>query len=263
VSLRSRLGTARSLVMSSLCRRVVPFAGRKAIVSFSFDDFPRTALTAGGSILEEAGARGTYYAAAALMNTSDELGEHFTAPDLFAVLERGHELGNHTFGHISSRSVSCSEFCSNVEQGRRAFEERTGVNPQNFSYPFGDVTLRAKQAVGSKVASARSITPGCNGPEIDLNLLRANKLYGDIDQASRLNALIRENVRRKSWLIFYTHDVRPRPSVYGCTPELFESVVSSAVASASEILPVGQALISLGIQPAAAREAEPARAARS
>jgi peptidoglycan/xylan/chitin deacetylase (PgdA/CDA1 family) len=263
VSLRSPLGAIRNGILSHVYRRVIPFTKREPIISFTFDDFPRTAYIEGGSILEAFGARGTYYAAPRLMNTSGEVGAHFNAEDLLSLLGKGHELANHTFDHISSRSVSCSDFYSNVEKGRRALEERTGVKPRNFSYPFGDVTLCAKQAVGGKVASARSIIPGFNGPEVDLNLLRANKLYGDIDQAGRLNELIEENVRRKGWLIFYTHDVRPQPSPYGCTPELFQSVASAAVASASEILSVDQALISLGIQPATAREAELARVTQS
>ncbi len=52
-------------------------ANRGPIVSFSFDDFPRTAYSAGGAILERFGVRGTYYAAAGLMNTANELGEQF------------------------------------------------------------------------------------------------------------------------------------------------------------------------------------------
>lgn len=259
MSFRSQLGSARNRVMSSLYRRVVPFTSRKAIVSFTFDDFPRSALTAGAPILEAFDARGTYYAAAALMNTPGGLGDQFTADDLHQLLDRGHELGNHTFSHLSSHAASCSAFCDDLEKGRQALEERVGVNPENFSYPFGDITLPAKQAVGRHVASARSIIPGFNVHQIDLNLLRANKLYGDIDQAGRLNALIQENVRRHGWLIFYTHDVRPQPSPYGCTTALFESVVSAAARSESQILSIGQALISLGARPAAPREAQQAQ----
>jgi peptidoglycan/xylan/chitin deacetylase (PgdA/CDA1 family) len=255
MSIRSLLGAARRGMLSSLCRRVVPFASRDAIVSFTFDDFPRNAYNAGGSILEEFGARGTYYAAAGLMNTLGELGEYFCADDLIALLAKGHELGSHTFSHISGRSVSCPVFCADVEKSKQALEELTEVKLSNFSYPFGHVTLRTKKVLAPHVASARGITPGFNGPEIDLNLLRANRLYGDVGQAPRLNALIQENVRRKSWLIFYTHDVRQEPSEYGCTPELFESVVSFAAQSRSRILTVAQTLGELGVLAGAVRSA--------
>jgi len=233
--------------MSSLCRRVVPFAGREPIVSFTFDDFPRSAYTVGGSILEQFGAHGTYYAATSLMNTSGELGEHFTAADLSGLLSNGHELANHTFSHISSRAVSCEQFESDTERGKQSLEELTGHSVNNFSYPFGHVTLQTKKSLAHDVVSARGNSPGLNGPEIDLNLLRANRMYGGIEEAVRLKAMIQENARRKSWLIFYTHDVRPQPSQYGCTPELLASVVSSALQARSRILNIAAALTELGV----------------
>jgi hypothetical protein len=80
-----------------------------------------------------------------------------------------------------------------------------------------------------------------------LNLLRANCVYGDLDEAAPLEALIAENRMRKSWLIFYTHDIRPQPSPYGCTPALFESIVACAARSGSRILTVAQTLTEMGV----------------
>jgi peptidoglycan/xylan/chitin deacetylase (PgdA/CDA1 family) len=248
MSVRSGLGAARRRVLCSLYRRTVPLGNRGPIVSFTFDDFPRTAYSAGGPILEQFGARGTYYTAAGLMNTSNELGEQFCSEDLDSLLEKGHELASHTYSHISSRSVPCAIFCEDAEKGRKAIEEMTSVDASNFAYPFGHVTLQAKRALGPTLTSARSIVPGFNGPEVDLNLLRANSLYGDLDRATVAEELIRENVEKESWLIFYTHDVRPNPSAFGCTPELLEATVSSAVRSACRILTVGEALVEIGVQ---------------
>jgi peptidoglycan/xylan/chitin deacetylase (PgdA/CDA1 family) len=248
VSIRSGLGFARRGLLGSLFRRTVPLGNRGPIVSFSFDDFPRTAYSVGGSILEQFGARGTFYAACGLMNTCSELGDQFCAEDLDSLLEKGHELASHTYSHISSRSVPCAEFCEDVEKGRKAIEEVTGAESSNFAYPFGHVTLRAKRALATSLTSARSIVPGFNGPEIDLNLLRANSLYGDLDNAKRVEELIAENIKRESWLIFYTHDVRPNPSPFGCTPALFEAAVSCAMHSGSHILTVQEALLEAGVQ---------------
>src|SRR6185437_7943730 len=127
-----------------------------------------------------------------------------------------------------------SAFQADVRKGIEAVNELTGGNATNFAYPFGHVTFATKKAVGNMVTSARGVFPGFNGPEVDLNLLRANRLYGDVDQLDGAKRLIEENVRRNSWLIFYTHDVRPNPSQYGCTPELLESVLSVAAASGSQ-----------------------------
>ena len=248
VSVRSGLGGMRRRVLCALYRRSLPLKNRGPMVSFSFDDFPRTAYLVGGSILEQVGARGTFYAAYGLMNTKNELGDQFRADDLDSLLEKGHELASHTYSHVSSRYTRCEAFCKDVEKGRQAIEEVTGADCSNFAYPFGHVTLRAKRALGMSLTSARSVIPGFNGPEIDLGLLRANSLYGDLDGARRVEELIAENSKRRSWLIFYTHDVRPNPSPFGCTPALLEAAVSCAARSDCQILTVQEALGVAGVQ---------------
>jgi peptidoglycan/xylan/chitin deacetylase (PgdA/CDA1 family) len=248
VSVRSGLSAARRRVLCALYKHNMPLGDRGPIVSFTFDDFPRTAYSAGGAILEQFGARGTYYTAMGLMNTANELGEQFRSDDLDSLLEKGHELASHTFSHISCRSVSCPAFRADVEKGRKAIKEVTGCRPANFAYPFGHVTLQAKGTLGASLTSARSIVPGFNGPQVDLNLLRANSLYGAADQAAKAEDLIVENAQRKTWLIFYTHDVQRKPSPYGCTPELLQAVVSCVVLSGCRILTVREALAEIGVQ---------------
>lgn len=216
------------------------------MVSFTFDDFPRSALLAAGRILEDFGGRGTYYTAAGLMEKSNGLGELCNLDDLRAVLERGHELGTQTYEHSSCRKLSTREFERDVQHGIDEVERLTGYHADNFAYPYGHVTLGTKRAL-QNLSSIRSIFPGVNGPEIDLNLLRANRLYGDVEGNRAVQKLISDNLQQKSWLIFYTHDVRPNPSEYGCTPEVFEFAVSAAAKSGTRILTVGKALSELGI----------------
>jgi peptidoglycan/xylan/chitin deacetylase (PgdA/CDA1 family) len=217
------------------------------VVSFTFDDFPRSAYTVAGAILDKYGVRATYYVAMGLMGTENHLGEHFRREDLDSLTRDGHELANHTFRHISSRSVGLNEFVQDVEKGASSLRSiQGGGAPRNFAYPFGDVTVRAKKALGSVVTSARGIIGGVNGPEVDLNLLRANGLYGDADCYERAKELVLMNERKNSWLIFYTHDVRPQPSRYGCTPELFQAVVALALDRGARLLPVSKVLEGMG-----------------
>jgi peptidoglycan/xylan/chitin deacetylase (PgdA/CDA1 family) len=231
-------------------------------VSFTFDDFPRSALSVGGAILEKFGARGTYYVTFGLMNKENELGELFHADDLSSLIDRGHDLGTHTFHHSSCHSSSLSEFVEDVQRGKDAVVDLVGHEPSNFAYPYGDVSLRVKKNVGPILKSCRGIVPGFNGPEVDLSLLRANKLYGDLDQLGAAEALIEENLKRKTWLIFLTHDVSPSPSIYGCTPALFEAVVSRAVRSGSRILTIEATLAAIGGVVAESREYAAVRKSR-
>jgi peptidoglycan/xylan/chitin deacetylase (PgdA/CDA1 family) len=247
MNLRSQLGDIRRSILCAAHRRTLPLGNGGPIVSFTFDDFPRSALHTAGQVLEQYGARGTYYVAGGLMNVTNELGELFHAEDLDSALERGHELGTQTFHHSSCRSVSLNEFWDDVQQGNQLIKNVVGHNSTNFAYPYGHATFHSKRILGPRLTSSRSIIPGFNGPEVDLNLLRANCLYGDLDQAPRIAALVQENVKQKTWLIFYTHDVRPDASEYGCTPGLFQSAVSLAARSGSRILTIANALSEFGV----------------
>jgi peptidoglycan/xylan/chitin deacetylase (PgdA/CDA1 family) len=245
--LRTKLGDAHAGLLALAHQRPVSFAGQAPVITFSFDDFPRTAYSIGGAILERFGARGTYYAAPGLQNTAYGLEKHFAWGDLEELLAKGHELGSHTYGHVSCRSLSYTNYYADAVKGQRTLEEQTGQAAQSFSYPFGHVTLQTKKLLSPQFASARGIRPGFNGPQVDLNLLRANRIYGDVDEAPQLERLITENLQRKSWLIFYTHDVQPQPSPYGCTSALLESIVACAARSGSRILTVAQTLREMGV----------------
>jgi peptidoglycan/xylan/chitin deacetylase (PgdA/CDA1 family) len=241
--LRSQISSTRRKVLCALARRDVPIPCDHPLISFSFDDFPRTALTVGGSILQEAGVRGTYYAAPGLINTLNHLGPHFCREDLLDLLATGHELASHTYSHASARTTGLANYVYEVEKGYQTLAETLGLNTsRQFAYPYGEITLRIKSSVGPKMQSCRGIYPGLNGPHVDLNLLRANRICGDTEELAPAKALIDENCRKKSWLIFYTHDVRPNPSPYGCTPALLEQVVRTAVESGARIATIAEVI---------------------
>jgi peptidoglycan/xylan/chitin deacetylase (PgdA/CDA1 family) len=250
MSLRTAVGTVRRGMLSHLLSRRVPLGNAGPLVSFSFDDFPRTAYTVGAPILQGFGARGTYYVTPGLMGKVNNLGEHYSLQDLQSLVEQGHELASHTHSHLSCREVPLHSFRADVRKGRQAiFDQMAIADSGNFAYPYGDVTLRAKQALGLEMLSCRGTTKGINGPEVDLNLLYANSLYGDLTHLAVVQRLILENEARKGWLIFYTHDVCSRPSRFGCIPELLEAAVSFAAQSRAKIVTVADALTKLQAQP--------------
>jgi peptidoglycan/xylan/chitin deacetylase (PgdA/CDA1 family) len=244
MSFRHLLGKARWAAISAAYRREFRLPGDAPIVSFTFDDFPRSALRVGGAILRSYGARGTFYAAMGLMGQVNALGPQFCPEDLQTLLEDGHELGSHTFGHVSGRSTSLPSFEADVLKGKQAVEEIAGAGPlHQFSYPYGQVTFRAKRRLGAGMSSCRGIFGGVNQSPVDLNLLRANSLYSESLNLAGIRRLLELNEQRRSWLIFYTHDVSGCPSSFGCTPAEFESVVRLAVRSRARVLPIGQALL--------------------
>jgi peptidoglycan/xylan/chitin deacetylase (PgdA/CDA1 family) len=242
MTLRSQLGRLRAEMLSAVHSRPLPLHNQGPVVSFCFDDFPRTAYTTGGAILKSCGVCGTYYAAPGLMNTTNELGDQFRQEDIDSLLADGHELGCHTFSHVSCRAVSPRSFESDVLKGRQVIRTLTGCDVGNFAYPYGHVSIRSKKQIGALMSSCRGIYGGINDIDADLNLLRANSLYGDVDQYSRFESLLTANVARRGWLIFYTHDVRRNPSAFGCTPALLDQTVALASESGCRIASIKEAL---------------------
>ena len=222
-------------------RRPAVLKTGEPLVTFTFDDFPKSACTAGAAIVESFGGRATYYTAMGLCGTENRLGPQFDAEDLRFLAESGHEIGNHTFSHLSARRCSSAKFLADVRRCEEAF--RTASIPgwtQNFAYPYGEVSIWTKSRLGATVSSCRGTQPGRNGPVMDLNLLRANPLYGGIELGQSVLKLIRENAKRAGWIIFYTHDVSDTPSPYGCTSALLEYAARCAADHAHHSMPVAQ-----------------------
>ena len=244
MSFRHLLGRVRWGVISAAHRRDFRLSGDAPIVSFTFDDFPQSALHVGGAILKSYGACGTFYAAMGLMGQMNALGQQFCEEDLQTLLRDGHELGSHTFSHLSCRSTSLPSFEADVLKGKQAVEEIVGADTSHqFSYPYGHVTFRTKPRLGAGMSSCRGIFPGVNESAVDLNLLRANSLYSRSLDLEGIHMLLGLNDQRCGWLIFYTHDVSDSPSPFGCTPKQFEFVVRLAVQSHARVLSVGQVLL--------------------
>src|SRR5277367_5575146 len=149
---RSQLASARREALSVLARRDVRIPCDRPLISFSFDDFPRTALTVGGSILQDAGVRGTYYTAPGLMDSQNELGPQFRREDLTELLQAGHELASHTYSHASARTSRLADYVDEVTRGYETLTQTLGLTAsRQFAYPYGEVTLRVKRAVGPKM----------------------------------------------------------------------------------------------------------------
>ncbi len=231
----------RRALHGCLNRRPAKLKADEPLVSFTFDDFPKTAYTVGAAIVEKFGGRATYYAAMSLSGSENHLGIQFDLDDLYALAARGHEIGNHSFSHVSARKCKPSHFLQDVHRCEEAFlNAKIQTWTRHFAYPYGETSIRMKGRLGAAMSSCRGTQPGWNGPMLDLNLLRANPLYGGVERREAVDYLIKENAKRAGWIIFYTHDVSESPSPYGCTPTLLEYVARRAAEHAYRSMPVGQ-----------------------
>jgi peptidoglycan/xylan/chitin deacetylase (PgdA/CDA1 family) len=210
------------------------------IVSFTFDDFPRSALTVGGKMLLDQGWRGTFYGAMGLMETTQNGQRMFTRGNLDSLLDDGHELACHTFSHSSCLSVGTEEFLNICGENRReAATLLAGYQLQNMSFPHGHITLPVKYRL-TEYRTCRTTEWGINSNSLDLGFLRANPMYSRF-AIERLKQLVRMNYEVGGWLILYTHDVTTDPSPFGCTPAYFQEVLRSVLETRAEVLTIREA----------------------
>jgi peptidoglycan/xylan/chitin deacetylase (PgdA/CDA1 family) len=213
------------------------------LISFTFDDFPRTALSAGGAILERYGAGGTYYTCMGLLGKDSPSGTLCVAEDLTALLEQGHELGCHTYSHCHSWDTDSGVFEDAVLKNRTALAELIpGAEFKTLSYPISEPRPFTKRRVGKYFQACRAGGQSLNAGITDCSQLSAFFLEQSRDNVQKIKDLVDHNQTVKGWIIFATHDVCGNPSRYGCTPELFEEIVRYSAASGARILPVGEAL---------------------
>jgi len=237
------------MVPRLLFRRPFRISSKVPIVSFTFDDFPHSALSTGGSILEEVGFAGTFYAALGLMDKEAPVGTIFSHDDLRAVTARGHELGCHTFAHCDSWETSPDAFEESVIENQKALQELLpGSSFQTFSYPKSPPRPRTKQKISQHFICSRGGGQTFNAGITDLNYLKSFFLEQAKGSLQAVKSVIDENASERGWLIFSTHDVCDQPSPFGCTQRFFEEVVQYAADSGSRILPVARALHDLHSQ---------------
>ena len=235
-------GRYRRNVHRLLFKRPFPINTSVPLISFTFDDFPRSALLTGGAILNSHALAGTYYASLGLMGQETSVGTIFLPEDLSVLVEQGHELGCHTYSHCHSWRTRPAVFEHSIVENRLALSAiLPGACLRTLSYPMSPPRPWTKQRVVKHFECCRGGGQTFNTGTTDLNYLSSFFLEQSRDNAWAVKSLIDQNSRARGWLIFSTHDVRPVPSPFGCTPEFFQDVVQYAVNSGARILPVVQA----------------------
>ena len=213
------------------------------LISFTFDDFPRSALHYGGAILKNHGLAGTYYASFGLMGTETPTGKSFTPDDLPELVVQGHELGCHTFHHCHSWITPPAEFEESIIENRRALKRlMPKAEFKTFSFPITCPRPGTKRRMSRHFACSRGGGQMHNTGTADLNHLSAYFLEKDAGDLAPVKRMIDQNCRDGGWLILATHDVCDSPTPYGCTPGYFEGVVRFSLQSGSKVLTVSDAL---------------------
>jgi len=211
------------------------------IISFSFDDYPKSALQIGAAILNERNLKGTFFVSLGLLGQDSPSGPICSEEDVVETFAQGHELGSHTYTHCLSWNTGSKEFEQSLVRNQDALARTVpAASFRSFSYPIALPRPSVKRVCARHFVSSRGGGQTFNAGSTDLNQLSAFFLEKVNGKVQAVKNMIDENNRAKGWLIFATHDVTSKPGPYGCTPEFFEEVVRYAVESRARIVPVSK-----------------------
>lgn len=223
--------------------KTVPLRNARPMVSFTFDDIPVSAYVNGASILEEHGARGTFYVSGGLCGGRHPVWLFADEEAVSDIARRGHEIGCHTYSHKDIQQLKAGEFEEELRRNLKFLKSLEGNSaPKNFAYPYGSVGLMQKPLAQARFASCRGVREGINSGVVDLGHLRAVRLYDSTMTLERIQDLLEQTARERGWLIFYTHDVHDPPTDQGVSTALFRQALEAAARSECDIVTVGEAL---------------------
>ena len=241
-------------------RRMARWFGRRPfalpdgypIITFTFDDFPRSALLTGGTFLEQMGVAGTYFISYGLEGKMTPTGEIFRTDDLTRLLAHGHELACHTFHHHPAWETVPSEYESSVTQNASALAAVLRLRPlQTHSYPISYPRPATKRRLQRRFRACRGGGQTFNHGTVDLNYLNSFFLEQSRDDFGAVERLIAANADAGGWLVFSTHDISENPTRFGCQPAFFEEVLRASIRSGAKILVMSAALDAVGVRPLA------------
>jgi peptidoglycan/xylan/chitin deacetylase (PgdA/CDA1 family) len=230
-------------------RQVIQVPAHEPIISFTFDDVPDSALDAGAAILEAHGARGTFYISGGLEGRVEPDRTLIDAAGCKELVARGHEIGCHTYGHQNLRHVDRPFLTADLSRNEHylgAVDPRPGR--RNFAYPYNGGSVGKQTMLADAFRTCRAGGEAINRGPADPTFLRAVEIRQPESHASSLTRWIDTLVADPGWLIFFTHDISPTPTAYGCAPATFDRLVGHAVSNGCRVLSVDAALDHMGLR---------------
>lgn len=222
-----------------------------AIVSFSFDDVPRSGAVIGAEILESHGLRGTFYISMGMSTPMEQVsvaadpykdGEKLlfaNEQDVLNLDTKGHEIGCHSFSHLYQKSRSVSSIVEDCKLNVDLLSSLINKPIVSYSYPYGDINLGAKKLLRHQYSSLRTVWPGVNVGITDLSCLRSTSISGQNFNKDKMRLLVKSAVDKKAWLIFFTHEVCVAPNAWGTKIDEFDWLVDEVVKAGCKVEPVG------------------------
>ena len=124
------------------------YQGKKAAISFTYDDGLLEHYTLVAPNLEKRGFRGSFWIIGNMVGVEyHRLGARMTWKQIKKLEKRGHDMGSHGWSHINCRKVGNEAFMKDVLRNDSAFIVNLGHKPLTLAYPFNSKTPEVVKAV--------------------------------------------------------------------------------------------------------------------
>jgi peptidoglycan/xylan/chitin deacetylase (PgdA/CDA1 family) len=243
---RSLKGKLRRRLALLAHRRTVRLKLERPMITFSFDDAPASAVSAGAAVLEARGLQGTYYVSAGLAGGTGPMGPYATLAATAALVRAGHELACHTFSHLDCGQAAGPAIAAEADRNAEALRAIGAPRLESFAYPYGDVSRPAKAVLGGRFRTLRTVQAGLVEDGSDANQLPSVGIEGPDGEAIAMDWLNKARAR-PAWLILYTHDVSETPSPWGCTPGALARIADAALAADFEVVTAAEGARRVGL----------------
>jgi len=217
------------------------------LITFTFDDFPRSALHVAGKMLEAEGVAGTYFTSFGLMGKTAPTGQIFLEEDLPLLFAGIHEVGCHTYDHFPAWETPTADYTASVERNAEALK-RLAPRPLTFvshSFPINFPRVATKRWLATRFQGCRAGGQTHNHQRLDFGHINSFFLEQSVHHPEAIREAIDANTKDCGWLIFSTHDVSDTPTRYGCTPSLFADTLKWSLASGAKIVTMAGALATI------------------
>jgi peptidoglycan/xylan/chitin deacetylase (PgdA/CDA1 family) len=226
-----------------LHRQVMDVRAKPSIVSFTFDDVPRSACQIGAELIEAEGGAATFYVCGGLVDNSEN-STFFRDQQLRMLVERGHEIGSHGFRHLYYQRCSPTEIVKDLDLND-AYIDSIGLPPsRHFAYPYGSVNPGVKKLLSRRFSTMRGVQNAPNTGRIDRALLKSVHLYSKLFSSLTIDQLMQNALERPTWLIFLSHGVTDDSGDYDIRPDQLETVVAAARRHGLPMMTMSSALTS-------------------
>ncbi|WRS26242.1 polysaccharide deacetylase family protein [Oscillospiraceae bacterium MB08-C2-2] len=184
----------------------------KPMLALTFDDGPSASTARILSLLEQNGARATFFVIGNSVQNRAEV--------IRQIVEQGSEVANHTWNHLELTRLSEEEMKQEVQSTNDLVEKITGVRPIFLRPPYGSFNAQVKQ----------------NAANMGIPMVKwsVDTLDWESQNAKKVHDAIMRDAKNGS--IILCHDL------YSSTGEAMETVIPELIAQGYQLVTVSELL---------------------